>query len=262
MTLPLLALPVDAQECILRALSVRTLLLSGMTCTALHKKLQDDAQWSARLCTEITVRETDMPRMQVLRALPPPKARRLCALLTFTGCERCRRRLTRKVYMPFMIRLCRPCYVASTVRKQHIQAAYPALCVSPNFYTCLDELPRREAVEKTMWGMGTVCVYLRTDIQAMARGLGAEHEPNFSGADTLYKNALQTQTRRQRLRQRNARWRLVEREIGALLRDLSCSEALRAFVEDGKGATLVGHTQWRLPYATMCKIQRELFVAI
>jgi hypothetical protein len=96
---------------------------------------------------------------------------------------------------------------------------------------------------------------------ALARHFEGLQPPDFANMQRLRKNAEQSMNRRKRARQRRARWRHAQAEIGALPRDLRVSCTLRDYVQNGTRGESKRKRNASIPLRIFNKIQEELFAA-
>jgi hypothetical protein len=177
-TLALHLLPqeiIDAVRCYLPA---RSMLLLHMTCTTLSQHLSSPRIWTEVWHHDIVSRkrgrigELEFPHVS-MQMVTESNAHRMCGLLTFIGCERCARPLVRKVYMPFMLRLCQLCFLDITIRQRCLPDAFGGgpqvqdVLGSSAFTQALRKLAHRQVTEMTQWGPDRVTSFLRRCVHVL-----------------------------------------------------------------------------------------------
>ena len=271
---PIFSVPNDICQIIFHHMQPRPLLLLLMTCRRFHALLQCENFWlqiylkfaSIRIRNTNTYsycsrpyRELEMrPNVETIRA--KGIARRLCARMYLQGCEKCGRgKRVRKVYMPFMIRVCRLCFNDLVIEEKFLPNVLGTSSLTNIFHKhkgleeAFKNIPRRHTHDVSSLGCFETKTYLRADITRIFPHRTDGELFNFSMQEkhnAVIANQISTIKNN---RDRRTRWALAKSFLGVKHSDLDLSPSLKNFVQHGP------HTTKKIPRATVGKIQLELW---
>ncbi len=151
----------DAFASTIHYFSPRDLLLISMTSKSANQFFTDNPFWTHIYHTYFAAQLPDGSFRREYRELetkPKPfqlatRARYFCGLMSFRGCQNCNYRRIRKIYMPFMLRLCEVCFNDMTIQDRFICAAtgFPSFDAIRELGVDLAAIPHRRSYYDFTW---------------------------------------------------------------------------------------------------------------
>jgi hypothetical protein len=160
----------DAFATCSRHLTPRDMLLLSMTTKAADKIFDNNDIWldvyhlyfAARLPNDSYRREYKELETKPKQHQLATRARYFCGLMSFNGCQHCMSRRIRKIYMPFMLRLCELCFNDATIQERFVCAAtgFDSLTHIRELGIDLSALPHRGSFYDFTWSLVLPCLML------------------------------------------------------------------------------------------------------
>eukprot|EP00961_Rhodomonas_salina_P297652 3937395-Rhodomonas_salina.2 len=238
-----------------------------MTCKRTHQAM-DDSFWCTLYTHYFTTRHTTWSKhsrafaeleLHVSQTILQQShlARRLCTRMATQGCESCKNKRIRKIYMPFAVRMCDICFHDSTIDEYLLPAVagYHSMAHMLKQGIHLTNIQFRERFDVTCFGAQYSKCCLRKDFEDLLPPNKLMHL-DYTKTDTRRLSLTHARCRINNTRRARARWTKCQAILGVVPSDIHRSNTLATLVYNGP------HFKKQIPLKTLYHIQKELFTSI